>query len=416
MRILKTTQTYYPYLRMGGPPLKVRGIANALARSGHEVTVLTACLRHDADVPLNAATRMTQSGAWISQDRGVESIYLPTLSSYRATTVNPRVIKFCLTRLREFDVVHIYGLYDLIGAPVGWFCRRRHIPYVLEPLGMFGPKIRSHRKKRLYRRLIGKALLRGAAAVVATSETEQRELLEGGIVPEKIILRRNGIDLTEFSNLPARDAFRRKLGVDVNQPLILFLGRLSFIKGLDLLVQAFAQVDPNALLVLAGPDDDDGCVKKVWALVDELKLHGRVIQSAPLYGDEKLEALVAADVFVLPSRYESFGNAAAEAMACGTPVLVTEECGIAPLVENRAGVVVPCDNQELAAGLRRMLGDRSLLAELRSGCQTVAQNLSWDEPVKTMESLYRRVGHYESEITDSKTREPREPEPMAEIH
>jgi glycosyltransferase involved in cell wall biosynthesis len=401
MRILKTTQTYYPYLSKGGPPVKVRGIAKALACRGHQVTVLTACFNDaEADVPLNAPTRLSQSGSWISQDKEVEAVYLSTLLNYRATTINPRVVSFCLRRLRDFDVVHIYGLYDLLGSVVAWFCRRRGIPYVLEPLGMFGPKVRSHKKKRLYGRFVGKPLFQGARAVIATSETEREELIEGGIATEKIVLRRNGLDLNEFKTLPARGAFRAKLGIGEKRPLILFLGRLSFIKGLDVLVRAFSQIDAlralpdgrataprDARLIIAGANDRDGCVETVRTLIDEFGLEQQVILSGPLYGKEKLQALVDADLFVLPSVYESFGNAAAEAIACGTPVLVTDQCGIASLVDG-AGLVVPCTVEGLTEGMKQLLADESLLTQLRESCAGVARNLSWEEPVSALESLY----------------------------
>src|SRR6185436_4492523 len=129
---------------------------------------------------------------WESQLDGVHAIYLTTLANYRATTVNLRLASFCTNRLHDYDVVHVYGLYDLIGATVAWFCRRSGIPYVLEPLGMFGPKMRSQHKKRLYNQVVGNTLIEGAQCVVATSERERGELIEGDIPAAKVILRRNG--------------------------------------------------------------------------------------------------------------------------------------------------------------------------------------------------------------------------------
>ncbi len=388
MRILKTTQSYLPYLHKGGPPVKVSGIARALAKRGHEVTVLTADLGDmNGHTPIKEWRREPNEWGWESRHDGVTAIYLRSVGAYRASTINPKVLSFCTSQLRHYDVVHVYGLYDTIGAAVAWFCRRRGIPYVLEPLGMFGPKVRSQRKKQLYRRVLGDALFRGAAKVIATSDTEFKELLAGGVPEEKLLLRRNGLDLSAFNKLPPRGEFRERLQLG-DDPLVLFLGRLSFIKGLDLLVEAFAQVPGDAQLILAGPDDEDGCLKRVSELVAAHNLQGRVKIAAPLYGEEKLAAFVDADVLVLPSRYESFGNAAAEAIACGTPVLVTSECGIAPLVKDRAGIVVACEVEALRDGLHRLLSDRSTRKRLSAGCATVAAGLSWDEPVEAMERVY----------------------------
>jgi glycosyltransferase involved in cell wall biosynthesis len=285
-------------------------------------------------------------------------------------------------------------LYDLLGSVVARFCRHRGLPYVLEPLGMFGPKLRSKQKKHLYSYFIGGGLFRGAEVVIATSETERQELIEGGIVEEKIVVRRDGLNLSEFQSLPAQGSFRKKLGITEQQPLVLFLGRLSFIKGLDVLVQAFSQVRSDAKLVIAGPDDRDGSIATVCRLIQDLNLSERVILSGPLYEIEKLEALVDADICVSPSRYESFGISAAESVACGTPVLVTDKCGIAPLVEGLAGIVSSRDVKGIAAGLTLMLSDKALLERLRKGCEGVARNLSWDEPAKATEHLYNSLMTY----------------------
>ena len=457
MRILKVTQTYFPYLNLGGPPAKVRAIARALVERGHEVTVLTADrggelgisdfgLRNanlgteginqrsevggrrskseeekaegsrqkvesndqNAGVRIQKSEEGTDRGSgsqdandswnrkatrwgWEANDHGVETVYLRTLQNYRATTINPNILRFCAKRLGDYDVVHIYGLYDLLGTVAGWFCRRRGIPYVLEPLGMFGPKVRSGRKKNLYRKLTGNALFNGAQVVVATSETERAELIGGGMDESKILMRRNGINLDDFRALPPRGAVRSKYSVNATRPLVVFVGRLSFIKGLDLLVQAFAQLEADAQLIISGPDDNDGCAREVKQLIDELKLHNRVTLAGPLYAQEKLQAFVDADLVVLPSRYESFGNVAAEAVACGTPVLVTDQCGIATLVQDRAGLVVPCAVEGLRDGLRELIEDKDLLGKLRDGCAKVARSLSWEEPVATMERVYESL-------------------------
>jgi glycosyltransferase involved in cell wall biosynthesis len=394
MRILKTTQSYYPYLEKGGPPAKVRGIAKALTRRGHEVTVLTADLGPtDAafDSRLWLEQRISRPLGWEWQDEAVKAIYLSTLVNYRATTLSPRVLEFCLKRLGNFDLVHVYGLYDLIGPVVARFCGRRGIPYVIEPLGMFQPKVRSLQKKRIYHALVGNELFRKAAKVIATSEIERQELIAGGIAEEKIALRRNGLDLEEFQSMPPRGALRKQLGIRDQERVLFFLGRLSYIKGLDVLVRAFAEIAArhgDVKLVIAGPDDEDGCRHEILAMVEKLKLKDAVIFPGPLFGVQKFQALADADLFVLPSQYESFGNAAAEAIACGVPVLVTQGCGIAPLVHERAGLVAECTVAGLEAGMERLLSDSTFLQSCRAGCATVAAGLSWAEPVEQLERIY----------------------------
>jgi glycosyltransferase involved in cell wall biosynthesis len=376
MNILKVSNIYYPFLEMGGPPVKVRAIAERLVQRRHAVTVLTVNFGH----PRRGGVR---------EIGGVEVVYLPPVVRYRTLTITPKVMPFCLQRLRGFDVIHIYGLYDLLGPVVGFFCRRWNIPYVLEPLGMYRPIVRSFVKKRLYHALLGRYLRSHAARVIATSEQERQQLLEDGLPSSQIVLRRNGVDLTQLDVLPPRGRFRQKWGIQPEERVTLFLGRLVSVKSLDLLLEALAMLPlTTTRAVLAGPDEGDGYKEFLEETTTRLHLDGRVLFTGPLYGRDKLEALVDADVFVLPSLSESFGNAAAEAMACGLPVIVTEGCGIAPYVEDRAGLVVPHDAEALRDALQRLLTDSSLCQRFGAQGPVVAQGLSWDEPVAQMETIY----------------------------
>jgi len=392
MHILKVAQTYYPYMAEGGRPAKVRGIARALVQRGHRVTVLTADLR-TRDWKSRIKDWQVGRGKWEWQAKheGVEAIYLPTVVRYRSITFNPEVVRFCLQRLRDFDLVHIYGLYDLLGLVVAWFCWRWGIPYVVEPMGMYKPIVRSLRKKRLYHRLLGQALVEGAACLIATSEQECRELIEEGVCPEKVVIRRNGLDLSEFENLPPQGAFRGELELSNKEPLVLYLGRLSRKKGLDLLLRVFASLEVPARLAIVGPDDRDGCVQELERLRVQFGLQDRVVLTGPRFGRQKLEALVDADLFVLPSQNENFGNAVAEAVACGVPVIVTDCCGIAPYIQDRVGLVVKYDEEEIQEAIYQLLVDKQLREKFIQNMVQVKKELSWEEPIREMEELYKSI-------------------------
>jgi glycosyltransferase involved in cell wall biosynthesis len=376
MRILKVTQAYHPFLEKGGPAVKVPAIAERLAKRGHRVTVLT--VAHDS------APTGPQSRA------GVEVIYLRSVVAYRSASWNAGVRAFCKERLRGFDVAHIYGLYDLLGPMVAFYCRRRGVPYVVEPMGMYRPIVRSLVKKRLYHWLLGSSLVTGAELLIATSQLEQQELLEEGVPPAKVVVRRNGLDLDEFAELPVRGVFRRDFGIPLEAPLVLYLGRLSRKKGLDLLIRAFAGAPASAFLAVAGPDERDGSLDEVRRLCADRGLESRVRLVGPRFALQKLQAFVDADVFVLPSQNENFGNAVAEAIACGTPAIVTDRCGIAPLVEG-AALVVSYDEEELRVQMTRMIEDVALRERLRADCRKVAGTLGWDQPLQQMEAIYRQI-------------------------
>ena len=148
MRILNVTQTYAPFLEFGGPPVKVRALAEALALRGHQVTVLTADWDLESRFPdgpdgiVPSGTTRSPFG-WRRDENNVQAIYLPSWFRYRALSWNPAAKRFARARLRNFDVVHIFGLYDFLGPAIAEACRRRKLPYVVEPIGMFLPIVRS---------------------------------------------------------------------------------------------------------------------------------------------------------------------------------------------------------------------------------------------------------------------------------
>ena len=130
MRILNVTQTYAPFLEFGGPPVKVRALSEALARRGHQVTVLTA----DWGLETRLGGDLESSGTdrspfgWRREENGVQAIYLPTWFHYRAVSWNPAVKRFARARLQNYDVAHIFGLYDFLGPAMAAACRARNLP------------------------------------------------------------------------------------------------------------------------------------------------------------------------------------------------------------------------------------------------------------------------------------------------
>ncbi len=243
MRILNVTQSYAPFFEFGGPPAKVRALAEGLARKGHEVTVLTADWGLDRRLsasPNEPAAEHSPFGRRRKMN-GVTAVYLANGLHYRAASWNPALGRYLRTRLAEFDVAHIFGLYDLLGPRVAAECRKRKIPYVVEPIGMFVPIVRNLWLKRMYHRIWGREMLAGASAIIATAEQEGVELRGRGVAGEKILLRRNGVEVP--AELPERGLFRSRLKIPPDARLILFLGRMSQKKSPDLLLNAFAGLE-----------------------------------------------------------------------------------------------------------------------------------------------------------------------------
>jgi glycosyltransferase involved in cell wall biosynthesis len=395
MRILNVTQSYEPFYEFGGPPEKVRALSEGLARRGHDVTVLTAdwgLVKRLKELPGESEAEEAPYGLR-RRKNGVEAIYLLNWIHYRALSWNPSVYRFLGSQLGKFDVAHIFGLYDLLGPAVASACRGRGIPYVVEPIGMYVPIVRNLWLKRMYHLILGNQLLEEARAVIATSEQEVSELTAGAILPQKIVLRRNGVEIP--AKMPDRGSFRAAQGISSHVKLVLYLGRLSLKKSPDLLLVAFAQLSArlpglSLALMFSGPDED-GMKSRLKQMATKLGISSQVQFSGPLFGDEKWSAYRDSDIFVLPSQNENFGNTVAEAIAAGTPAVVTDQCGVAPFVADVAGLVVKHDQNELAGALERVLLEPGLHAKLQAGCVSVTSQLGWAQPVNEMEALYRAV-------------------------
>ncbi|MGC1188912.1 MAG: glycosyltransferase [Candidatus Acidiferrales bacterium] len=391
MRILKVTQSYSPFLDKGGPTVKVRSLARGLAARGHKVTVLTADLGLGPETARQLGA-VRYEGGWTAEEDGVEVIYLRVLGRYRALTWNPGALRWCRKNIGSYDVAHIYGMYDWLGPVAAHVCHGRGVPYIVEPMGMFRPIVRNVPLKWMYRWLIGDRILRHAKFIVATAERERHELESGGIAPSQIVVRRNGIDAPLL--LPAAGAFRKQWNIAPDAKLVLFLGRIVKKKSPDLALEAFAdwrnQAGDNraGVLVIAGPHEEDHYRRTLESHAARLGLRNAVIFPGALHGDAKWAAYRDADLFVLPSQNENFGNTAGEAVACDTPVLVTDRCGIAPLVQDRAGSVVPFDRVAFAKAFAQLLDDDQLRNRLRAGCAEVARELTWDAPLDEMERVY----------------------------
>jgi glycosyltransferase involved in cell wall biosynthesis len=267
--------------------------------------------------------------------------------------------------------------------------QRRKKPTVLEPLGMYPPRARKRAGKRLFNRILTSRMVRQARAVIAASNAEANAL-RALADPAKITVRRNGIDIEAFSKLPLADSLRKRWRIANHEKIVMFIGRLSPIKNLGPLIIAFGRSKiPNSRLVLVGPSEST-YEQELRKIVQSEGLEGCVTFAGPFYDEDQKAALASADLFVLPSLNESFGNAAGEAVAAGVPVLLTNTCGIASLIDGRAGLAVPLGVEPLAEGIRVMM-DPVVRRQMTEGREEVKRELSWNEPIRQTIELYERV-------------------------
>ncbi len=246
--------------------------------------------------------------------------------------------------------------------------------------------------KRCFDIVWGDKILDKAEKVIALTEDEVVEYSKMGVPRDKIVIIPNGIDLTLYNCLPSKGAFKSKYGIPQEEKIVLFLGRVHKIKGIDLLIEAFSTLFtemPNVTLVIVGPDD--GYLEELQKQIMQLDIAEKIVFTGPIYGEEKLSAYVDADVYVLPSLYESFPNTVLEAWACGTPVIVTESCAISTAVRE-AGIVVKRDSTELTEGIKKILLDDTLSRDCcRNGEALIKNVFNIDSVTKKIEDCYCQV-------------------------
>jgi glycosyltransferase involved in cell wall biosynthesis len=360
-------------------------MAGAVARRGHEVAIYTTDRALAPGEQAALAARAHGSGVALRMFREQAPRVLATswpLARALAEAV-PRA-----------DVVHLHSLYLFHVWAAARLCRRHGVPYLLRPHGTLDPFLwqRHRARKWVMERAFQNRVIRQAAALHFTAAEEMALAAPYAHGAPGIVVP-NGLDLSEYADLPSPGGFRARHPAIGGRRIVLFLSRLNFKKGLDLLVPGFAQAlqaVPDLHLAIAGPDD--GMRQETERLVAAAGFASRVTFAGMLEHRRKLEAFRDAAMFVLPSYSENFGIAVVEAMACRVPVAISDKVNIWREVRDAgAGVVGPATIGAVAeqiVGLARnpdapMMGER--------GRKLVEAKFSWDNIARDLETVYRSL-------------------------
>ena len=299
--------------------------------------------------------------------------------------------------LKAFDIMHFHAIWNYPTAAAAHYCRRYKKPYIIAPRDALYTYAlgKNAWKKWPYYTLIGKRDIQGAAAIHFTTEDELERCHPFLDLKYKAIIVPNGIDISEFDNLPETGRLKERYPFLNNKKVILFLGRIHWKKGLDLLAKAYGKVarERNDVhLLIVGPDEG----KYERKLRQLLKIEGvleRVTFTGMLTGKEKLETYAGCTLFVLPSYSENFGMTVIEAMACGLPVVISDQVGIhREVAKDSAGLVVNCDSEQLAQAMIKLLDDTDLSQRMgENGRRLVNERFTLDKIATKMIEVYERV-------------------------
>jgi glycosyltransferase involved in cell wall biosynthesis len=380
--------------RTGGTPAFVGESALELERCGEKMVILS------TDLGL-------ASTGWVQRQRrvhGAERHPSLTQSNTRVFPARfPRRLAFshglyrvALELASTSDVVHLHNLWQFPQYAGYRAARRAGVPYIVSPHGALDPYLRRHGRvrKAISMALYQDDLLRRAAMIHVTTKAEADLIADvAPDVPREIVPC--GVHVAQFAEPPGREPFRRTHLGGYDGPTILFLGRLTYKKGLDLLMRAFAHARRTAecRLVLVGPDDE-GMRSGLERLAAELGVLEDVDFPGPLYAEERLAALASADVWALSSYTENFGIAVIEAMAAGCPVCVSPAVNIAgDIAVANAGVVAELGPEPFGEALLELVSDEKFRSRLRDSAREFAARYDWGVVTPRLIEMYRKVAN-----------------------
>ncbi|MBW4562690.1 MAG: hormogonium polysaccharide biosynthesis glycosyltransferase HpsP [Mojavia pulchra JT2-VF2] len=376
----------------GGPSQMVLGLAPALAKEGVEVTVITTDSNGDTgqkslDVPLNEP---------VKQD-GYEIIYF-RCAPFRRYKFSLELIQWLKRHACEFDLAHIHALFSPVSSAAAIVCRQQKLPYILRPLGTLDPADLCKKKqlKQLYVAMLERRNLAGAAAIHFTSVQEAKISNRFGVATQDLVIPL-GVIPQQSSVTETRSMLQSQRGISSDVPIVLFMSRIDPKKGLNLLIPALEKLllmGCNFHFVLAGtnPQDPD-YEQKITFQIQNSPLRSHTTITGFVTGELKTSLLQAADLFVLPSYYENFGIAVAEAMVAGTPVVISDQVHICHQVsESQSGWVGATDVQALVNLLQEALQNPQERQRRGLNAQKYAlQHYSWNAIARQTISAYKQI-------------------------
>ena len=379
MRILQVFN-FFSLPHGGGTVAVIYQLSRALMQRGHEVAIYTSDFELDQD--------------YINSLQGISVHPFHCWLNLSGLYIIPDMVKEAKRKLKDFDIIHLHCHRSFQNIMIHRYAKKYGVPYILQAHGSTLRTLGKRRLKWLFDVAFGYRILRDASRVITDSKVGINEYKEAGVNPDKILLIPLAHDNEKFSQLPPPGIFRRKYNIK-EKHIILFLGRVHWIKGLDFLIESFYELThdrKDVILVIVG--SDDGYKSTLERLIEKLNLSDKVLFTGFVDEEDKISALVDATVLVQPSVYEHAAWASFEAILCNTPIIVSKNTGAGDDVSKiDAGYLVEYGNRkELKDTIQKVL-DNS--AEATSKTQRakhwIITNLSMGKQIEEYEKLYKEV-------------------------
>jgi glycosyltransferase involved in cell wall biosynthesis len=373
MKILQVLPFFGP--KFGGSYVSLFNISKELSARGHNVTVITT----DYNIDIKHKESL--------EKYGVKVIPFKCIINFGLFLISPSMNNWLENNISYFDIIHLQTSRSYQNNVIHKYATKFDIPYILQARGSLPVNTGKKSFKLIYDMVWGKKLFNDAKKLIALTQIELEQYKSFGINEEKIEIVANGIDLKEFDNLPKKGNFKNKFGIKENESLILYLGQIHKVKGIQLLINAFSELlknEGNVKLAIVGPNS--GYLSELKKLVKSLNIENNVIFTGPIYGKYKLEPYVDADVYVLPSFSEGFPNTILEACACGTPVIATASCCMADFV-NKIGYTINHDENELKNAILNSLHKNTKESQ-ETNIKLLMKDFTLDITAEKIENIY----------------------------
>ncbi|MDD5773380.1 MAG: glycosyltransferase family 4 protein [bacterium] len=368
---------FFSLKHAGGTCDLIYKLARAQKQEGHDVTILT------GDYKLDNEYAKSLEGVSIISSRS----YLNSLRLY----IMPGLFDEKKINFKNFDIIHFHAFRTFQNIAVYHYAKKYNIPYVIDAHGSAPRHTRRKALKRLFDNIFGYKMLRDSKKCIAETNVGIDEYKELGVKDNDIILIQPPFPVEDFVQLPSRGLFRDKFKIQ-DKKVIMFIGRINWIKGIDFLVEGFNElikIRNDVILVIVG--SDDGFKPKLDELIKKLNIEDKVLFAGFCSGRDKLSALVDADIVVQTSRYEQGAWAPIEAVLCDTPIIVSNNSGAGEDVKKMdAGYLVEWgNNTELRDRMNFILEHREeALSKTRKAKKFIRENLSMSSKIKEYGKLY----------------------------
>ena len=377
MRILHINASYKPAWIYGGPTVSISGLCEELVSAGIHTEVFTTTANGERELEVTANEPTIVDGVTVT--------YFTRLTKDH-THFSPKLLLKLWRNVKQYDVIHIHAWWNMVSILSCLIALKRNVPVVVSPRGMLSSYSFNNDnvgKKGAIHRFLGKSLL-SKVNIHVTAESEKREI-ENLVHPKSFAIIPNLIQLPSVVNV-------HRLNNAVFK--IIFLSRIDAKKGLDILLEALAEVKRPWLLTIVGEGEQD-YINHLHAIANRLNIFDNIIW-AGFAGDEKFQLLSEADLFVLPSHNENFGNVVIESLSVGTAVLVSHSVGLADYVKkNRLGWTSYASPQPLAERIEDIILNRQ--EELKKIRNTAPEIIRLDFNKSTLVKQYIDLYIYGSE-------------------